>query len=248
MEIKRLDPSNFPTTYVRVVEANGIAYFTDHIAKPEYKTVREQFAAIMARYEELFEKFGYTKKNVVFALFYLGKPHQQNEVEDIWQDWSSGIDAHAIWVPSTFYTDRKVAVTFFVAATDAAAEAARQDEGWYNDVADMFRLNGSAPRLTTHNGVTYLVGSAGTCGTSILEQSKEALAQINALMEAHGLKREHLVEHFSYVAEGPEVDIDAYEAEWKNWVGTEHPPSGVRIQTAFPKGHEVEISLLFAAE
>lgn len=249
MHLQRLDPSNFPTTYVRAVSANGIVYFTDHVAKAEYDTFREQFAAILARYEELFEKFSLQKQNTVFALIYLDNAHGQDEADDLWSGWIGNIRAHATWVPSKFYTDRKVAITLFVATTEASAGAARSDATWQRDVNDMFTLSGAPTRLTLHNGVAYLTGTASMSGKPIEGQTREVLDTIDALMRRYQLKRENLVEHFSYVSDRPEVDIDAYEAQWKRWVGEDnHPPSGVRIQTHIDEGHDVEITLLFAVE
>ena len=46
----------------RVVEYNGIAWFTGHSARPEFKTLATQSEAVMKRYAELFEQFGYRRK------------------------------------------------------------------------------------------------------------------------------------------------------------------------------------------
>ena len=55
----------------RVVEYNGIAWFTGHSARPEFKTLATQSEAVMKRYAELFEQFGYKKENILMEYGYV---------------------------------------------------------------------------------------------------------------------------------------------------------------------------------
>lgn len=68
MEIKRIDCR--PGT-ARVVIHNNVAYFTGHVAAGKQATLKEQVAAVFARYDELFAKFGMKKENILFANAYL---------------------------------------------------------------------------------------------------------------------------------------------------------------------------------
>lgn len=250
MDIQRLDPANDPVTYVRVAITHGIAYFTDHIARPQYKTVREQTEGILLRYEELFEQFNLKKENIVFAVNYLDKRYEVSECEDIWQEWMGDIKAETMWIPSSFCMDRQVALTLFVATDEEHAKKARADKGWKDTMEDMHRFNGAPVRIAKHNGVCYLVGGACMDKCSEVEQTKALLKNMESLFEVHGLKKENMIFQFSYVSDRPEVDLDAYEEVWQNWVGkgTAYPPSGIRAQVEIPKGHDVEISILVAME
>ena len=49
----------------RAVEYNGLAWFTGHSARPEFTGTLEQTKAVCARYDEIFEQFGYKKQNLV---------------------------------------------------------------------------------------------------------------------------------------------------------------------------------------
>lgn len=250
MQIKRLDPSNDPVTYVRVVVTQGIAYFTDHIARPEYKTVQEQTRGILARYEELFEQFGLKKENIVFAINYLDKEYQPKECQDIFQKWMGDIEAEAMWIPSTFSMDRQVAITFFVAEDEEHAKQARADKEWRLTMDDMHLVNGTSIRVAKHNGVCYLVGGACLDGSSEAEQTKSLLKEMESLFKIHGLKKENMIFQFSYLSDRPEVDLDAYEEIWQGWVGrgTPYPPSGIRMQLDMPEDHDVDISILVAMD
>ena len=63
----------------RVVEYNGIAWFTGHSARPEFKTLATQSEAVMKRYAELFEQFGYKKENIIMEYGYVRDIEQVND-------------------------------------------------------------------------------------------------------------------------------------------------------------------------
>ena len=250
MDIRRIDPANDPITYVRIAAVHGIAYFTDHIARPEYKTVREQTAGILARYEELFGQFGYRKENIVFAINYLDKTYRTEECEDIFREWMGETEAQVMWISSTFPMDRQIAITFFVAEDEEHAARARADQGWRATMEEMHLVSGAPVRIAKHNGVCYLIGGACTDGSCEVEQTKTLLKEMETLFEEHGLKKENMIFQFSYVSDRPTVDLDAYEEVWQNWVGkgTAYPPSGIRMQLDMPENHDVDISILVAVE
>ncbi len=250
MEIQRLDPANDPVTYVRVAVTHGIGYFTDHIARPEYRTLREQTAGILARYEELFQQFGFQKENIVFAIHYLDRAFRAEECEDIVEEWMEGIQAETMWIPSVFPMDRQIAITFFVAVDREHAARARADREWRKTMEDMHFFRGESVRVARHNGVCYLVGGASRDGSSEVEQTRSLLKEMEALFQVHGLKKENMIFQFSYVSWRPDVDLDAYEEVWQNWVGkgTAYPPSGIRVQVDMPGDHDVDISILVAEE
>ena len=55
MDIIRLDKNG---NSARVAIHNGVAYFTGHVSREPLPTLKEQTAAVLARYDELFEQFG----------------------------------------------------------------------------------------------------------------------------------------------------------------------------------------------
>lgn len=84
MEIQRLDPHG---TVSRCVVHNHVAYFTGHSAKPGYQTLREQTAAVLKRYEEIFEEFHFKRENIFMVNIYLSDISMADEFEEVWQPW-----------------------------------------------------------------------------------------------------------------------------------------------------------------
>lgn len=73
----------------RVVEYNGLAWFTGHSARPEFHGLKDQTKAVTARYDELFEQFGYKKQNLVAMYGFvkdIEKYKEFSEIESAWQD------------------------------------------------------------------------------------------------------------------------------------------------------------------
>ncbi|MEG2633201.1 MAG: Rid family hydrolase [Oscillospiraceae bacterium] len=86
MEIKRFD--NGPGCS-RMVIHNGVAYFTGHSARPEFKTMKEQTAAVLARYDELFAEFSLKKENIIMLNGYLADMNMMNDFNEVFCAWMS---------------------------------------------------------------------------------------------------------------------------------------------------------------
>ncbi|MDO4321098.1 MAG: Rid family hydrolase [Lachnospiraceae bacterium] len=72
----------------RVVEYNGLAWFSAHCASSG-STLKEQTAVLAERYSELFEQFGYKRENVVMAYGYvrdIGKCLEFEAPMSTWRD------------------------------------------------------------------------------------------------------------------------------------------------------------------
>lgn len=67
MEIQRFDKRPGCS---RVVIHNHVAYFTGHVAAGKQPTLREQGEAVLKRYDELFERFGLKKENILYSNAY----------------------------------------------------------------------------------------------------------------------------------------------------------------------------------
>ncbi len=87
MEIKRFDVRHGTS---RVVFHNGVAYFTGHVAAGKQATLREQTLAVCARYDELFEKFGLKKENILMNNSYISDMSMIDEFSEVFHDWVGG--------------------------------------------------------------------------------------------------------------------------------------------------------------
>ena len=84
MEIKRYDCG---ARMSRVVEDNGLLYFGGHVAAADNVTMEEQAKALLARYEELLESFGSSKKHIVSAMLFMKDISLKAEFDKVWDAW-----------------------------------------------------------------------------------------------------------------------------------------------------------------
>ena len=94
MEIIRYDAT---LGHARVVIHNHVAYFTDHVARKELglTTVKDQTAAILERFDELFERFGMRKEHILLMTAYLRDISKLSEFDDSWHAWIGDKDVPA---------------------------------------------------------------------------------------------------------------------------------------------------------
>ena len=87
MEIIRLDPG---LGHSRVVIHNHVAYFTDHVANKALglTTLKDQTAALLARFDELFGQFGMKKENILLMTAYLRDISKLDEFDEAWKPWA----------------------------------------------------------------------------------------------------------------------------------------------------------------
>lgn len=87
MEIKRFDCR---PGCARVVIHNQVAYFTGHVAAGKQATLREQTAAVCARYDQLFTQFHLKKEHILMANCYLKNIQDAGEFHEIFDAWVGG--------------------------------------------------------------------------------------------------------------------------------------------------------------
>lgn len=85
MDIKRID---LRPGCARVVIHNHVAYFTGHVAAGRQPTLREQTAAVCARYDELFAQFGLKKENILMANCYLKNVKDAAQYQEVFNAWT----------------------------------------------------------------------------------------------------------------------------------------------------------------
>ncbi len=84
MDVKRFDTG---ARMSRVVVHNNVAYFCGHVAAPDKVGIKEQTSALLARYEELLEKFGSDKDHILMATIYMKDIGMINEMNEVWDKW-----------------------------------------------------------------------------------------------------------------------------------------------------------------
>lgn len=92
----------------------------------------------------------------------------------------------------------------------------------------------TGPRMSeavVHNGVVYLAGQvADDASQDIAGQTRQVLAQIDALLQAAGSTRQRILRAEIFLPDM--VDFTAMNAVWETWVTPGHTPARATVQAA----------------
>ncbi len=105
------------------------------------------------------------------------------------------------------------------------------------------------PRMSQaviHNGTIWLAGQVGTPGTSITDQTKQMLANVDTLLEANGSSRSRILSATIWLADM--ADFEEMNMVYDAWIDPRNPPARAcgEARLAAP-GYRVEI-IVVAAE
>ncbi|MFT4013386.1 MAG: RidA family protein [Paracoccus sp. (in: a-proteobacteria)] len=84
----------------------------------------------------------------------------------------------------------------------------------------------TGPRMSaavTHNGTIYLAGQVAAPGTSVTEQTKGALAEVDRLLAACGSDKTRILSAQIWLADM--ADFAEMNAVWDAWVPQGHTPA-----------------------
>lgn len=113
--IKRIDPCG---SSARVTVHNGVAYFTGHVSKEPYPTLKEQTAAVLARYDELFAQFGMKKENILMLNAYFRDISKISEFFEVYDPWIGDVHPAGLTVQAECITETKLVEICFIVAVD----------------------------------------------------------------------------------------------------------------------------------
>jgi len=92
-------------------------------------------------------------------------------------------------------------------------------------MTEITRLD-KGPRMSQsviHNGTVYLAGQVGKPGTSVTDQTKLILSQIDALLERSGSDKSRILQATIWLASMD--DFAEMNAVWDAWIDPENPPA-----------------------
>lgn len=112
MNIQRIDHRD--TSCSRFVIHNGLAYFTDHVARTG-TTLEEQSKALFARFDELFGIYGLKRENMVFCYTYLADMAEQPLYDRLFGEWVGENPPAGICLESKMNEGYRLAVSVTVA-------------------------------------------------------------------------------------------------------------------------------------
>lgn len=231
-DIRRFDVSNG----ARMVQYDGMCYFTGHVC-PHFDSLPEQTAGVLRRYDELFERFGLKRENVVM---------QYGFVKDIDQGYDGMCKAMADYYgenppagvvvearpnqATPFGANLQIELALFV-ATGEKGPVTRRDV-----------VPGMA-RAVEYNGLAWFTGhSARPEFVGTLNQTRAVCARYDELFAQFGYKKQNLVMMYGFMA-----DIEEYQdfaAGHKDFEDSEAPAAGVLVQ-AKPSGEGNRLELQY---
>jgi enamine deaminase RidA (YjgF/YER057c/UK114 family) len=78
-------------------------------------------------------------------------------------------------------------------------------------------------QIVIHGNTVFLAGQVGEAQHDVAEQTRDALARVDALLIDAGSTREHLLQTTIWLADMG--DFEAMNAVWDAWVATGHAPA-----------------------
>lgn len=230
-----------PGGAARVVFSHNLAFFTGHAA-PQYATLREQSAAVLRRYDELFAQFGLLKKNILYSVCYLKNADDEEQFTDEYFQWidpenpPAGYTVTGMPIQHSPVGDNILIELQFIVATDPNAEIQRFDV-----------TRGS--RMVMYDGMAYFTGHVYSKADTLGEQTAGVLRRYDELFEKFGLKKENIIAQYGFIK-----SIESYAEVGKpmaEYFG-ENPPAGVVVQappnqnTAFGPNLQIELAMFVA--
>jgi len=78
-------------------------------------------------------------------------------------------------------------------------------------------------QIVIHGNTLYLAGQVGAPRHDVTEQTRDALARVDALLKEAGSAREQLLQVTIWLADM--ADFEAMNAVWDSWVPAGHAPA-----------------------
>lgn len=78
-------------------------------------------------------------------------------------------------------------------------------------------------QIVIHNNTVYLAGQVGDPRHNIADQTRDALARVDALLEEAGSSRTLLLQTTIWLADM--ADFEAMNAVWDAWIPVDHAPA-----------------------
>lgn len=231
LPIKRYDV----TRGSRMVEYDGMAYFTGHVY-PKADTLGEQVAGVLKRYDELFEKFGLKKENVVAANGFIKNMAHYGEIAEPFNAYfgenpPAGVIVEAAPRQNTpFGPKLEIELALFV-ATGENPKIVRRD------------VVPGMSRVVEYNNIAWFTGhSARPEYKTLTTQSEAVMKRYAELFAQFGYKKENILMEYGYVRDIEQVN-DYLNARGV-FIDSQNPPAGVVVQ-AKPSGDENQLEVQF---
>lgn len=86
-----------------------------------------------------------------------------------------------------------------------------------------FHSDNRMSQAVVHNGVVYLAGQVGEPHEDVVQQTRTALAEVDALLELAGSDKSRILSATIWLADI--ADFEAMNGVWDAWVDPQNPPA-----------------------
>lgn len=86
-----------------------------------------------------------------------------------------------------------------------------------------YQSNHRMSQAVVHNGVAYLAGQVGETHEDVIEQTRTALREVDALLAEVGSDKSKILSATIWLADM--ADFAAMNSVWDAWVDSENPPA-----------------------
>lgn len=86
-----------------------------------------------------------------------------------------------------------------------------------------FETGNRMSKVVVHNQTVYLAGQVGNASSDVADQTREALAQVDTLLEHVGSDREHLLQVVIWLSDM--ADFETMNSVWDAWVPAGNAPA-----------------------
>lgn len=105
--------------------------------------------------------------------------------------------------------------------------------------------NGRMSDVVVYNGMAFLSGAVGRRGTTVTEQTEDALAEIDRVLALVGSDKSRLLSATIWLADI--ADFDAMNEVWDRWVDKANAPARATGQVPLAREkYRVEITVVAA--
>lgn len=111
------------------------------------------------------------------------------------------------------------------------------------------RFTGAPDRadVVIANGMAFFSGIVAREGCETMgEQTRDILAQYDALFAKTGIRRENLLMANTFLSNMEEGD--EYGEVWREWIGEKTPPAGICVEAKIKDGKKIIIALIAVAD
>lgn len=209
-----MNVQHFPKTAIGggLTIANGVAYFAG-LSAPGAGSIGDQTRAILKQYDELFEKHGLLKKNMLYLSAFMRNPDLEQECLGVYLEWMEADNSTAgytvMGLPVQPEEGAVDVVLSLMVATDPNAE--------------IQRIDGSPTgcRAAIYNGVAYFTGHIWPNGGDMRDHVAGALSRYQEQFNRLGMKKENVLFANAFVDNKDQIG-DFLDA-WHDFFGDEGP-------------------------